>query len=595
MGRFSLFAPLLLAANGVLAAPPPPPWMGEVKKVDGVNYQCKCYSDNACWPTNKDWDRLNKTSNGALQVAIPPGAVCHKEFGNMTSVYDAAKCADTQANWSSEQWLTDHPIAALWPYGTNSTCLPTSDPSEPCTRGFYGNYVIVAKTKDQIKAGVDFARERNLRLIIRNTGHDFMGRSTGFGSLIINTHSFKDVKFVKKYSGPGDWSGSAAVVGAGVQGRELYRQAFAQTPKVVIVGGECPTVGWAGGYVQGGGHGPLSGIYGMGADNVLSFDAITADGKYVTANAKDNTDLFWALRGGGPSTFAVVTSITVKTFPEVPTAGTILNINSTHTNDTALFTKAFGIFHNLANHYADNGMFVYFELGPGPGRLHVAPFVGPNMDEAKLKTVLQPLYDQLDAAQVPYDTHTKSFPTFFEFYIDMFEDEPPNQQSIVGGRLFTQQDITDHGDGIADALVKATLPEPTQLGFNVGHIVNPGHAYAKVDNAIHPKWRNASSFVITNMIMTGTEPWAVKKERENYNTNVLGKTLRDVSPNGASYVNEGDLYEPNWQEAYWGSNYARLLKLRQKFDPNGVFYTQTTPGTESWSVIDYGTKLCKKS
>jgi hypothetical protein len=104
--------------------------------------------------------------------------------------------------------------------------------------------VIVAKTKDQIKAGVDFARERNLRLIIRNTGHDFMGRSTGFGSLIINTHSFKDVTFVKKYSGPGDWSGSAAIVGAGVQGRELYRQAFAQTPKVVIVGGECP-VSWA--------------------------------------------------------------------------------------------------------------------------------------------------------------------------------------------------------------------------------------------------------------------------------------------------------------------------------------------------------------
>jgi hypothetical protein len=69
---------------------------------------------------------------------------------------------------------TDHPIANLWPFSTNNTCLPTSNPSEPCTRGFYGNYVIVAKTKDQIKAGVDFARERNLRLIIRNTGHDFM-------------------------------------------------------------------------------------------------------------------------------------------------------------------------------------------------------------------------------------------------------------------------------------------------------------------------------------------------------------------------------------------------------------------------------------
>jgi hypothetical protein len=43
-----------------------------------------------------------------------------------------------------------------------------------CTRGFYGRYVIMATTKEQIKAGVDFARKRNLRLIIRNTGHDFM-------------------------------------------------------------------------------------------------------------------------------------------------------------------------------------------------------------------------------------------------------------------------------------------------------------------------------------------------------------------------------------------------------------------------------------
>jgi FAD/FMN-containing dehydrogenase len=74
----------------------------------------------------------------------------------------------------------------------------------------------------------------------------------------------------------------------------------------------------------------------MGADNVLSFDAITAKGEYVTANAKENPDLFWALKGGGPSSFAVVVSIDVKTFPEVPTAGTILNINSTHTNDTFL-------------------------------------------------------------------------------------------------------------------------------------------------------------------------------------------------------------------------------------------------------------------
>ncbi|KAF2003285.1 FAD-binding domain-containing protein [Amniculicola lignicola CBS 123094] len=584
MGRALLLCASLLAVASA--------WSGEVKKVGRVTYQCKCYSDNSCWPKAPAWAALNTTVDGALKVAVPPGAACHKKLGEL-STYNEAECANVQANWVNEQFLTDHPIANLWPLYTNNTCLPNADPSTPCTLGFYGEYVIMATTKAHIKAGVIFARKNNLRLIIRNTGHDFMGRSTGFGSLIINTHSFKEATFFKKYTGPGKWSGSAATVGAGIQGRELYRKAFAQSPPVVVVGGECPTVGWAGGYIQGGGHGPLTTIYGMGADNVLSFDAITAKGEYVTANADENPDLFWALKGGGPSTFAVVTAITVKTFPEVPVAGTILNINATHTTDTAVFNEGFRIFHNLSNHYVDNGFFVYFELSLG--RLHIAPFVAPNHNLSSLEKVLKPLHDQLKAAKIPYDSYSKAFPTFFEFYMDMFEDEQPNQNSVVGGRLFTQKDIAENGSGIADALLMASAPTANDFGFSVGHIVNPGHGTPVVDNAIHPKWRNASSFVITNVIMNGDESWAVKKQKEDVQTNIVGKALRAAGPDGATYVNEGDLYEPNWQTSYWGSNYPKLLQVRKKWDPEGVFYTQTTPGTEDWEVLDYGSKLCKKS
>jgi hypothetical protein len=333
----------------------------------------------------------------------------------------------------------------------------------------------------------------------------------------------------------------------------------------------------------------------MGADSVLSFEAITVDGKYVTAKADENPDLFWALKGGGPSTFAVVYSLTVKTYPEVPTAGTIININSTHTNDTAVFNKGFQIFHNLANHYVENGMFVYFELGPGPGRLHIAPFVGPRMDEKKLNEVLKPLFDQLDAAKIPYDTHTRAFPTFFEFYIDMFEDEQPNQNSVVGGRMFTHADISERGDEVAEALIFAAQPANDTMGFNVGHIVDPGFGVPVADNAINPKWRNSSSFVITNVIMNGDESWEVKMEKEKFQTEVVGGRLRTAGTDGATYVNEGDLNEPNWQESYWGPNYPRLLELRKKWDPTGVLYTKTTPGTEDWTVIDYGRKLCKKA
>lgn len=135
---------------------------------------------------------------------------------------------------------TDQDILNLWIFWSNNTCLPTTDPTSTCTLGYYPEYVIRAKTKADIKAGIDFARTNNVRLIIRNTGHDFMGRSTGFGSLAINTHDFKSAEFTKRYTGPGGYTGGAVTVGAGIQGRELLRLGQQQNPKVAVVTGECP-------------------------------------------------------------------------------------------------------------------------------------------------------------------------------------------------------------------------------------------------------------------------------------------------------------------------------------------------------------------
>jgi hypothetical protein len=100
-------------------------------------------------------------------------------------------------------------------------------------------YVVVAKTKKHIVAGLKFVRKYNIRLVVRNTGHDFMGRSTGYGSLSINVHSFKDVTFTERYNGPGNYRGSAVTVSSGVGVRDLYTLAFQQKPKKVVIGGEC--------------------------------------------------------------------------------------------------------------------------------------------------------------------------------------------------------------------------------------------------------------------------------------------------------------------------------------------------------------------
>lgn len=86
--------------------------------------------------------------------------------------------ADTNMCDSADQQITN-----MWTFYTNHTCNPSASArSQTCTLGHLPEFVIMAKTAAHIKAGVDFARENNVRLLIRNTGHDFMGRSTGYVS-----------------------------------------------------------------------------------------------------------------------------------------------------------------------------------------------------------------------------------------------------------------------------------------------------------------------------------------------------------------------------------------------------------------------------
>ena len=86
----------------------------------------------------------------------------------------------------------------------------------------------------------------------------------------------------------------AVTVGAGEQWRDVY-DAIAPIDRFIVGGGD-PDVGM-GGWTTGGGHSPLSAVYGLGADNVLEIDMVTPMGEIVTANFYQHSDLFWAMRG----------------------------------------------------------------------------------------------------------------------------------------------------------------------------------------------------------------------------------------------------------------------------------------------------------
>lgn len=293
--------------------------------------------------------------------------------------------------------------------------------------------------------------------------------------------------------------------------------------------------------------------------------------------------------------------MTVKTHPELPTVGKIhvpfsdmqiltftkgMTLIVTATGDT--FWKAFGAFHTRANTFANKGIYVWFSAVSG--FLRIQPFVAPNMTRAEFETIVNPFLDQLRADQVPFTHEIREFPTFYELYDQIWEKthSASGGQTLLGGRIYAQEDITTHGDEIV-AAIKSILDAG---GIYGGHIMNPGHRVRVSDTPTHPVWRNSAAQDIFIHVVKRNPTAAERKEAENIVTNVYGKAIRDASPNSASYVNEGDVNEPNWQDTYWGPHYPRLLRLKKKFDPLGVLYAKATPGTEEWVELDG--KLCKR-
>ncbi|KAM7193097.1 hypothetical protein V8F33_007969 [Rhypophila sp. PSN 637] len=582
----------LARAPGGVPGPPSNRWVR--RTWNGAKYDCKCFPGDSCWPTTQQWQKLNTTVGGNLVVSTPPAASCYNTFqgplGNLDT-YDAAKCAEVTANFPSEQFQIELPTAGLWTYFTNDTCRPTTNPADTCTNGYYPVLAIMAKTTAHIQEGVKFAKKYNLRLIIRNTGHDFLGRSVGWGALVINTHSFQSVKVTNNWDGktPKGYKGPAITVGAGVQAQKALQTLHALNPPKIMVTGECITVGIAGGLVQGGGHGPLTNQQGFLADTALEFKVITADGQLKTANERVNSDLFWALRGGGPASFAVIVEASYKVFNDPASTGAVLDITTTN---STLFWQGVTAFHSRANYFVENGLYVYYEIF-APVQLRVQPFVAIGKTPAQLAAILKPLFDDLDNLGVPYNTSTQTFSTFYDLYLAMFEGEVAGNSALTGGWTMAKSDVANNHPAIIEAF-KTVL---NNGAFMVGHMWNGGEGLPQsewANSAVNPRFRAVSDKIITILPIGGDAPLSAKAEAQNRLTNVVDGALRAASPNGAAYINEADPFQPNWQTAFWGTNYPRLLSLRQKWDPEGVFYAVSTPGTEKWEQIEYGTRLCKK-
>jgi FAD/FMN-containing dehydrogenase len=283
------------------------------------------------------------------------------------------------------------------PFWANRSCDAFSAKEEPCVKGSYTQYAVrVESTADVVKT-IAFAKEQNLRLVVRNTGHDYLGKSTGAGGLGLWMHHMQGVSILDYQSNY--YNGKAAKVAAGMLSVDVSAEAHRRGYSVV--GGNCPTVGLAGGYTQGGGVGPLTSRYGFGADQVLEWEVVTLDGKILRATPDSNNDLYWALSGGGGGTFGVVVSVVVKAYPKERTASANLTFGSANVPPDA-FYEAVEVFHGVVPTLSEAGGVAIYVIQSTAFAL--IPAMLPGSSKKQLDDILKPVLDKLQHLNITYGT-----------------------------------------------------------------------------------------------------------------------------------------------------------------------------------------------
>ncbi len=491
----------------------------------------------------------------------------------------AEPCAAAMRNSKNPFYLQDHPggtQSAGWLGAWNAAASA---------------YAVAAEDAADIVASVNFARQNRLRLVIKGTGHDYLGRSNAPDSLLVWTHKMRRVSihdaFVPRACPATQASNPAVSLEAGTRWLEAYQEVTVKHGRYVQ-GGGCTTVGAAGGFMQGGGFGSWSKKYGIAAASMLEAEVVTADGKLLMANGCQNQDLFWALRGGGGGTFGIVT---LKTHPLPSYFGAVEG--SIVAKDDAAFKQLLERFLLFYRESLSNEHWGEQVRARRNNSLQLSlVFEGITAKEAE--EVWQPFRDwierngdtfsmKVNSFQIPGDrmwNHAylkEHVPSAIER--DPRTDQPANQFWWAGDgeqvstywyayqSRWVPLDLFEGANAktFAASLFEASRHWSVALHFNKGQAGASAEAVQHGrETSMNPGVYKAAALIIVAASapafpgVPGHEPDNAEGEVARARVAAAMKFIRDVTPGAGSYVNEADYFEPNWQQEFWGENYQRL-------------------------------------
>ena len=549
------------------------------------------------WPNAEQWAQLKETVGGHLIDVDPMFAACGKDP-------HAAACLDAIENIRNPYWIADQAA------GTEvSGWLEAWTPAPSA-------YALKARNAADVAAGIDFARKYRLRIAVKGGGHSYQGTSSAPDSLLIWTRAMNAVALHDAFVGKGCEDRAdpvpAVSAGAGAVWADLYYAVSVGAGRYVQ-GGSCTTVGVAG-IIQSGGFNWFSKRFGTAASGLLEAEVVTADGQVRIVNACNDPDLFWALKGGGGGTFGVVTRVTLRTH-DLPSfiggAGGKIKAQSDEAFKK-LIAKFVDFYHDhLFNpHWGNNVDF-------SPDNTLGISLSSQGLTNAQVAEVWKRFVDWVESSpehfsfvsppgSVAVDPSKVPLGTGSDWIHDPRKGAPPHHvwnrgdQGECGAFLHGYDSLwlpasllrRHRRPLLVDALFAASRHKKVAFHLCKGLAGGSEEACATaLHTAMNPAVVDAFALAI---IADGEGPQypgmshppldLAAARRDARAIDLAAAELRKIVPHAGSYVSESNYFNPSWQRAYWGANYARLRAIKKRYDPDGLFIVHHGVGSEEWSA-----------
>ena len=440
---------------------------------------------------------------------------------------------------------------------------------------------------EDVETALGWATKNQVRVGVKNTGHDYKGRSAGPVDLLLWTHQYQppitlDTNFTP--DGCPSPVGDAITFGAGQGWDGVY--AFAGNLGLTVVGGSSETVGPAGGWITGGGHSGLSPVYGLGVDNVLQLGVVLPNGTYVTANRCQNQDVFFAQRGGGGGTFGVNMHMSTAAYPSTPVQWVEINFSNLTTGSQGTQRQLLDVLVSNANAWFDAGWGGYaYPAGQRPNNMFPVQLMNPRLNQSQALQSLQPLWDFAKSLHMtPVIT---TYPSYYELYQDKIKGAlkyAGNLGIAMSSRLVPRSNFqgaanqTQLATTIMDAMEKSGDDLMLML-----LLVTPSQGIPDSgSSSVTPAWRSSTWHVIYQSIWDPARANATQTQAMFKTVSRAMDPLRSITPDGGAYLNEGDTFEPDPVAAFWGEdNYKKLLTIKQEMDPGNILQVHGGVGWNS--------------